>query len=82
MKTTAEIPKIKVSVEELKFMKDNAPKAFASSISEALLKEGYEVSRVKVHQELTTLKDTYDPRIIEAARRVLLFFRGVKFEDK
>jgi restriction endonuclease Mrr len=82
MSTQLENTSITVSIEELDFMRRNAPKAFPRLITEALEAEGYKTSRVKVHQELVTLKDEYDVRIIETARRVLLAIKGVEFESK
>ncbi|WP_447767037.1 hypothetical protein [Sphingobacterium faecium] len=79
MNTEVKNTTIKVSIEELDFMRKNRPKSFTTSICEALQTEGHKVNRVKVHQELTTLKDEYDERIIDAARRVLRAIKNVEF---
>lgn len=82
MNTQVENTSMIVSIEELDFMRKNAPKAFPRLITEALEAQGYKTSRVKVHQELVTLKDEYDVRIIETARRVLLAIKGVDFQNQ
>jgi len=61
---------IKVEHEELVFMRKYAPTAFARTITEALANEGYQTNRIKVHNELNTLKDEYDERIINKAREL------------
>ncbi|NJI75861.1 hypothetical protein HCX49_21930 [Sphingobacterium kitahiroshimense] len=82
MNTQVENTSMIVSIEELDFMRKNAPKAFPRLITEALEAQGYKTSRVKVHQELVTLKDEYDVRIIETARRILLAIKGVDFQNQ
>ncbi len=72
-------PKIEVTGNELQFIRKNAPKAFARTVSESLIAEGYNVDRVKVHQELHTIKDLYDKRIIIKARELLKAIQQVEY---
>lgn len=62
---------IEVRGDELQFIMENEPTAFARTIAESLTSEGYPIDRVKVHQELRTIKKQYDRRIIEKARYLL-----------
>jgi len=71
---------IEVSGNELQFIRINAPKAFAGTISEALKTDGYIIGRVKVHQELHTIKDRYDLVIINKARELLKAIKNIEFE--
>lgn len=71
---------IEVSGNELQFIRQHAPKAFAGTIAEALTAEGYLVDRVKVHQELHTIKDGYDPIIINKSRELLKAIKKVEFD--
>jgi len=73
---------IEVSGNELQFIRKYAPKAFARTVSEALQREGYDVDRVKVHQELHTIKDGYDARIINKSRELLKVLSQVEFQNQ
>lgn len=73
---------IEVSGNELQFIRQHAPKAFTRTIAEALTTDGYPVDRVKVHQELHTIKDGYDPVIINKTRELLKAIKKVEFDAK
>lgn len=68
-----------VEHEELVFMRKYAPKGFASSVTNALMNEGYNTNRIKVHNELNLLKDEYDMRIISKAREVFKVLTGKEY---
>lgn len=70
---------IPVDVNELQFMRENGPTAFARTISEALEADGVLIDRVLVHKELSTLKDGYDARIIRKARELLKVIKKVEY---
>lgn len=70
---------IEVDGNELQFIRKHAPKAFARTVSDALTMEGYPVDRVKVHQELHTIKDGYDARIIRKSRELLKVLSKVEY---
>lgn len=71
---------IEVSGNELQFIRQHAPKAFTGTVAEALITEGYQVGRVKVHQELHTIKDGYDSVIINKTRELLKAIKNVEFD--
>ena len=66
-----QVETITLDHREILFMRQNGPKRFASIITEALAAEGITVSRVKVHTEINTIKDTYNKQIITKARDIL-----------
>jgi len=66
---------------EILFIRQNAPKRFASIVSEALEIEGINVSRIKVHQELSTIKDVYNRAIIEKARDILKHVYNLEYSQ-
>jgi hypothetical protein len=71
---------MKVDAREIVFIKENAPKAFPRLIIESLEAKGVsKLNRTAVHTEISTLKDTYNPVIIEEARRLLYLIKGVKY---
>lgn len=70
---------IEVDVNELQFIRKNAPKAFARTVSEALTAEGYPIHRVAVHNELRTLKDGYDSKVIAKTRELLKAISKIEF---
>lgn len=74
--------KIEVTGNELQFLRRNAPKGFASIIVDQLKDQGYNVGRVKVHQELHTIKDFYDYNIISEARNVLKRLKGLEYQGQ
>jgi len=73
---------IEVAGNELQFIRKHAPKAFARTVAEALQREGYDVDRVKVHQELHTIKDGYDARIINKSRELLKVLSQVEYQNQ
>lgn len=72
---------IKVNASELQFIFENEPRAFARTISEALAAEGYDVNRVKVFQELRTIKGEYNKRIIDKSRELLKTIQKVEYPN-
>lgn len=79
MSTTIKNPLIKVSGNELQFIRKHAPTAFSRTIAEALAAEGHTVDRVTVHKELHSIKDNYNPIIIGKARQLLKDLYKVEF---
>lgn len=77
--TTKKREFIKVSIEELQFIRNNSPKGFPRLVSEALTAIGYPIDRVRVHKELHTLKDNYDSIIILKTRELLKLIQKVEF---
>lgn len=73
---------IKVTARELLFFKDNWPVGLPSLIAESLERDGLTVTRNKVHRELTTIKDEYDPVIIQRAHEVIKLIKGVEFNPQ
>lgn len=83
MSETKAIPKldlVKIDHEELIFIRKYAPKAFARTITDSLVNDGYEANRYKVHNELNTLKDEYDLKVINKARELLKALTGREFQ--
>jgi len=83
MSETKAIPKldlVKIDHEELIFIRKYAPKAFARTITDSLANDGYEANRYKVHNELNTLKDEYDLKVINKARELLKALTGREFQ--
>ncbi|MGJ1419958.1 hypothetical protein ACR79T_10055 [Sphingobacterium spiritivorum] len=74
--------KTKIDLDELLFMKNNWPTGFPRIVSDALLAEGITMDRIRVHNELTTIKSSYDARIIEKARKLLKEIKGLEYEPK
>jgi len=70
---------IKLDHNELIFFRKYAPKGFPRIVCDELLAEGYSTNRIKVHNEITTIKDEYDERIIQKARVVLKQKTGREF---
>lgn len=74
---------VQIDHRELLFFKRNAPnKGFASLVAEMLEKDGIQISRVRVHQELTTIKDRYNRSVIEKAREVLKGLTGEEYDPE
>lgn len=78
-KDTSKLELIKMDHQELIFIRKYAPIAFARTITESLSNEGYVTTRFKVHNELNTLKDEYDNRIISKARELLKVLTGKEY---
>lgn len=70
---------ITIDPKEILFIKENSPKGFPRMISEALESEGKKIDRVRVHKEISTIKDTYNADIIHTARRLLKAVKNVEF---
>ena len=68
-----------VDPKEILFIKENAPKGFPRMIVEALEAEGKNFDRVRVHKEISTIKDTYNVDVIHTARRLLKAVKNVEF---
>ena len=66
---------MKVTIQELDFIKTNAPRNLAALISETL-----GVTRNKVHYELKSVKGDYDAEIINEAFRLIKAIKGVEFK--
>lgn len=74
---------IKVSARELLFIKKNWPSGLPARISDALTASGRDdLTRWKVHRELTTIKDEYDKDVILKAREIIEVTKGVKFNPE
>lgn len=82
MNTETQNETIEVTGNELQFIMNNEPTAFARSVAEALQREGYNVDRVKVFQELRTIKKRYDSRIISKSRELLKVLSQVEFQNQ
>lgn len=70
---------IAIDPKEILFIKENAPTGFPRMIVEALEAEGKKVDRVRVHKEISTIKDGYSIDIIQTARRLLKAIKGVEY---
>jgi hypothetical protein len=70
---------MKVDPQEIVFIKENAPKAFPRLVQEGLEAQGIEIRREYIYVELSSIKDTYNPDIINEARRLLKAVKGVEY---
>ncbi|SJN51570.1 hypothetical protein FM120_31335 [Sphingobacterium faecium PCAi_F2.5] len=77
----SELVLIEVTGNELQFIRRHAPTGFIRIVSQALIAKGHNINRVKVHQELHTIKDGYNPLIIDKARELLKVLAGVEFSE-
>lgn len=62
---------MKVDVNELDFIRRNAPKGLYSIVADNLSARGIPTTRFKVHQQVSVLKDEFDEIIISEIRTVL-----------
>jgi len=82
MNTETPSETIEITGNELQFIMNNEPTAFARTVAEALIAEGYKTDRVKVFQELRTIKKRYDARIINKSRELLKVLSQVEFQNQ
>ena len=80
--TKSPVKSISVDGREILFMRQNAPKRFTSLVTEALEADGHSFSRVKVHTELNTIKDSYNKLIIDKARQILKHVYQVEYNPE
>lgn len=73
---------MKVDVNELEFIRKNAPKGLYSIVADNLTARGIQTTRFKVHQQVSVLKEDYDETIVTEIRMVLSQVKqGLKFEN-
>ena len=70
---------MKVSYNEILFIKENAPKGFPNLIMEYLVARGIKLNRTKIHTEISTLKSSYNEDVIQAAREILKSVKKVQY---
>ena len=70
---------MKVEDRQILFIKKNAPVGFPRLIEEKLASQGIVVNRTKIHTEISTLKKSYDPKIIGAAMELIKSVKGVTY---
>ena len=68
-----------VEPQEIIFIKENAPKAFPRLVQEGLEAQGITFRREYIYVELSSIKETYNPAIINEARRLLKAVKGVEY---
>jgi len=73
---------MKVEDREILFIKRNSPVGFPRLIQDRLKDKGIEVNRTKIHTEISTLKSSYDPNIITAARDIIKALKGLVYNRK
>ena len=72
---------MRVDDREILFIKRNAPVGFPRLIQEKLEADGHVVNRTVIHKEISTLKASYNPLVIVAARELLLAVKGVEYSS-
>lgn len=72
---------MKVEDREILFIKKNAPKGFPNLIMEYLDARGVKVNRTTVHTEISTIKSSYNPQVINAARAILKSVKQVEYKQ-
>lgn len=72
---------ITVDQEEILFFIENQPVGFPRIIVDHLESKGIKTDRVKVHNELSKIKRTYNKEIIEAARFLLKSIKGLDYSQ-
>jgi hypothetical protein len=69
---------MQVDINELAFIKANAPKGLYSVVADRLIEKGYKTTRFIVAKEVSTIKDDYRPEIINEIREVFALLSPTK----
>lgn len=67
---------MKVDARELVFLRENGPSNFS-----ALISDNIGINRSTVNNELSRIKDNYNPVVINEARRLLKAIKGLEYSE-
>lgn len=73
---------MQVDVNELSFIKKHTKAGLYSAVAERLSEKGFPVTRFKVAKEVSSIKDDYQPEIINEVREVFALLYPSKVYQK